>query len=81
MGRAGAEVTTEVTYVGSPALAHLSRISARNALGGKATFEQSWPHSAVASSEQRKSYCDNSTVGHIYVIRMCIDQAFVPYIL
>ncbi|VDK75933.1 unnamed protein product [Litomosoides sigmodontis] len=61
LGKAGAEVTTEVTYVGSPALAHLSRTSARNALGGKAMLEQSWSHSAVASSEQRKSYCDNST--------------------
>lgn len=65
LGKAGAEVTTEVTYVGSPAPAHLSRTNARNTLNGKPMLDQSWPHSAVASSRQRKSYCDSSTVSHI----------------
>ncbi|VDM07774.1 unnamed protein product [Wuchereria bancrofti] len=61
LGKAGAEVTTEVTYVGSPAPAHLSRTSVRNTLGGKAIFDQSWPHSTITSSEQRKSFCGSST--------------------
>ncbi|EFO26936.2 DIX domain-containing protein [Loa loa] len=61
LGKAGAEVTTEVTYVGSPAPAHLSRTSARNTLSGKAMLDQSWPHSTVVSSGQRKSFCDSST--------------------
>lgn len=65
LGKAGAEVTTEVTYVGSPAPAHLSRTSARNALSGKTMLDQSWPHSTIVSSGQRKSFCDSSTVGHI----------------
>ncbi|KAL3995060.1 DIX domain family protein [Acanthocheilonema viteae] len=61
LGKAGAEVTTEVTYVGSPAPAHLSRTNARNTLSGKAVLDQSWPHSAVISGGQRKSYCESST--------------------
>uniref|UniRef100_A0A915Q0L0 DIX domain-containing protein n=1 Tax=Setaria digitata TaxID=48799 RepID=A0A915Q0L0_9BILA len=61
LGKAGAEVTTEVTYVGSPAPAHLSRTSARNRASGKIILDQSWPQSTVISSGQRKSFCDSST--------------------
>uniref|UniRef100_A0A0R3RYH1 DIX domain-containing protein n=1 Tax=Elaeophora elaphi TaxID=1147741 RepID=A0A0R3RYH1_9BILA len=61
LGKAGAEVTTEVTYVGSPAPAHPSRTSARNTLSGKTMLDQSWPYPTVASSGQRKSFCDSST--------------------
>ncbi|VDN07018.1 unnamed protein product [Thelazia callipaeda] len=60
LGKAGAEVTTEVTYVGSPAPAHLCRVTARN-MNEKLAFDQSWQVSAHTSNEQRKSLCDNST--------------------
>ncbi|VDK84158.1 unnamed protein product [Onchocerca ochengi] len=61
LGKAGAEVTTEVTYVGSPAPAHLSRTNARNTLSGKAMLDQSWPQPTVISNGQRKSFCESST--------------------
>uniref|UniRef100_A0A8R1Y7J1 DIX domain-containing protein n=1 Tax=Onchocerca volvulus TaxID=6282 RepID=A0A8R1Y7J1_ONCVO len=61
LGKAGAEVTTEVTYVGSPAPAHLSRTNARNTFSGKAMLDQSWPQPTVISNGQRKSFCESST--------------------
>ncbi|VDO80385.1 unnamed protein product, partial [Onchocerca flexuosa] len=61
LGKAGAEVTTEVTYVGSPAPAHLSRTNARNTLSGKVMLDQSWPQPTVTSNVQRKSFCESST--------------------
>ncbi|MCP9264051.1 Segment polarity protein dishevelled-like protein DVL-3 [Dirofilaria immitis] len=56
LGKAGAEVTTEVTYVGSPAPAHLPRTNVRNPFNGKVMLEQSWPQPTVTSNGQRKAF-------------------------
>lgn len=78
LGKAAAEVTTEVTYVGSPAPAHLSRVSARSTLNG--VLDQSWPLSAVASSglPQRNSFCDNLVI--IFNKVIILQEACNPFV-